>query len=71
MNLSVHADITQSGVTQGCDTDALLALSPTPVLVTGSSTVVSTLPITRGQINTAASLNLAAGFTLQAPQGSL
>jgi len=70
MNLSVFADISQSGVAQGCDTDALLALSPTPVTatvtVTGSSTVLSSLPITRGKINTAATLGFA-GFTLEAP----
>jgi hypothetical protein len=67
MTLSVQADINQSGNTQGCDTDALLALGPTPVLVSGSSTVVSTLPIKRGVINTAAMVGFAAGFTLQAP----
>ncbi|MBV8105643.1 MAG: hypothetical protein JO223_13655 [Hyphomicrobiales bacterium] len=67
MTLSVQADQKQSGVTAGCDTDALLALSPTPVLVSGSSTVVSTLPIKRGVINTAAMAGFAAGFTLQAP----
>jgi hypothetical protein len=66
MNLSVRADISQSGVSQGCDTDALLALSPTPVLVSGSSTVVPTLSIKRGQISTAATFGFA-GFTLQAP----
>jgi hypothetical protein len=70
MTLSVQADQTQSGVTQGSDTDALLALGPTPVLVSGSSTVVSTLPIKRGVINTAAMAGFAAGFTLQAPEGS-
>jgi hypothetical protein len=67
MNMSVQADINQSGHTEGSDTDALLALSPTPVLVSGSSTVVSTLPIKRGLINTAAMAGFAAGFTLQAP----
>jgi hypothetical protein len=68
MTLSVQADFSQRGVAQGCDTDALLALSPTPVLVSGSSTVVSTLPIKRGVINTAATMaGFAAGFTLQAP----
>jgi hypothetical protein len=67
MTLSVQADFSQRGVAQGCDTDALLALSPTPVLVSGSSTVVSTLPIERGVINTAATVGFAAGFTLQAP----
>jgi hypothetical protein len=66
MNLSVRADISQSGVSQGCDTDALLALNPTPVLVSGSSTVVPTLSIKRGQISTAATFGFA-GFTLQAP----
>jgi hypothetical protein len=70
MTLRVQADFSQRGVAQGCDTDALLALSPTPVTVivvkTGASNVVTTLPITYGQINTAATLGLA-GFTLQAP----
>ncbi len=60
MNVIVQADINQSGVAQGCDTDALLALSATPITVAGSSTVVSSLPIKRGQITKA-------GFTLQAP----
>jgi hypothetical protein len=66
MNLTVRADISQSGISQGCDTDALLALSPAPVLVSGSSTAVPTLSIKRGQISTAATFGFA-GFTLLAP----
>jgi hypothetical protein len=66
ITLSVQADQKQSGIAEGCDTDALLALSPTPVTVTGAATAVTTLSITGGQINTAKTLGLA-GFTLQAP----
>jgi hypothetical protein len=67
MTLSVQADINKSGLTEGSDTDALFALSPTSVLVSGSSTVVSTLPIKRGVVSTAATVGFPAGFTLQAP----
>jgi hypothetical protein len=67
MTLSVQADIDKSGQTEGSDTDALVALSPTSVLVSGSSTVVSTLPIKRGVVNTAATVGFPVGFTLQAP----
>jgi hypothetical protein len=73
MNLSVYVDIRESGVAQGCDTDALLAMNPTPVIgtvaKTGASASVPSLSITRGKINTAATLGYTS-FTLQAPQGS-
>ena len=75
MTLSVQADISQAKLSQadaaqGCDTDALVAMSPTPVLASGTSTVISTLPISRGKINNATTVGFAAGLTLQAPQGS-
>jgi hypothetical protein len=64
MTLNVLADFNQSRQSQGCDTDALLSLSPATVTQTGAAAAVSTLSIMRGTFNNAISL------TLQAPQGA-